>query len=272
MRIIKIKNLQETADTYCGQEIGGGEYYQLQESEIIRFRGDIKVHNHLSTEPPKLLINNGSEDLNFELGIQHLEGNHPTDVFGRPEYRRIVTQPTWLFAPKSLDYYTSKYDSLYNRKHYGADYYDSPTISDAWLQFYDVTDTELIIGENESAEDFQTRLTANCRKTVLSWETPKPFDVQGALLYIQNEPVNPAWLWCIAAPDVPEEYGGSKPFMGRGMNLQMMAVKHPHIYDAVSASTIQPDPVYHSGKIAIVIKHGLGEQIGIQFIVVGYEG
>ena len=193
------------------------------------------------------------------------------DSQDRQQFRRIVTRSEWLYQPKSLDFYTSKYNSLYNRKHYGAGYYDSPDVGDCVMQFIDASITELTTGESESDVDFQTRLTANWIKTCLCWENPIAFDVQGALLYIESTPVGNAWLWCIAAPDVPEAYGGSIPFMGRGMNLKMMMPKHPHYFDAVSASTIQPDPVYHSGRVQIQVKHAVGEQIGIQFVVILYE-
>lgn len=195
----------------------------------------------------------------------------PVDIDDRPQFRRIVTRAEWLYQPKSLDFYTAQYNSLYNRKHYGAGYYDSPDVGDCIMQFYDSSNTELTKGESEAAVDFQTRLTANCVKTILAWENEIAFDVQGALLYIERIPTEKAWLWCVAAPDVPEAYGGNIPFMGRGMNLKMMQPGHPHYFDAVSASTIQPDPVYHSGRVQIIVKHGTGEQIGIQFVVIIYE-
>lgn len=272
MAIIKLKNCQETADTYCGQEIGAGEYYQLQgEEERVTFSEDQKVQNHLSSDPAKLLVNDGTTDLSYLKGEELLEGNTPKDPDGRPQFRRIVTRPAWYYSPHSLDWTTSKYLSLYNRDHTGAGIDDGTDMADAWMQFFDDSDTELTKGAEETPAEFQARLDTDCVKTVVMFEKEESFDLQGAFLYIQNEPVDRAYLWCIFAPDIPYEYGGSKPFMGRGMNLQMIVAKEQHYFDAVSASTITPDPVYHSGKIGMYIKHAAGAKIGIQIVFVMYE-
>lgn len=271
MRVIKIKNCQEVMDTYCGQEIQPGEYYQLQSEELMRFAYDSKVINHASDEPAKLIINNGDSDLSFAAGLQLLHGTSPVDAYNRPEIRQVITKPDWLFQPKSLDFTTSKYKSLYNRKHDGNLIDDGTDAGDGWLNFYAADGSELVKDGQETDEEFQARLNTDCVKTIMSWENARAIDIKAASLYIQNEPSGRAYLWCIAAPDVPEAWGGSIPFMGRGMNLCMMAVKTPHVYDANSPSTLNPDPIYHSGKIALFIKHQAGDKIGIQFVIFGYE-
>lgn len=270
-RVIKIKNLQQTADVYCGQEIQPGEYYQLVEQEFIAFANDQKVQNHLSSDPAKILINNGIDDLNYLLGKEHLEGNSPKDANGAPVFRRIVTKLNWYYSPHSLDWTTSKYKSLYNRKHDGNGIDDGTDPGDGWLQFYDANGDELIKGQNETDEEYQARLDTDCIKTVGSFEKRESYDIQGAVLYMQDVPVDRAYLWCVFAPDIPYEYGGSKPFMGRGMNLQMMAAKVPHPFDAISASTINYEPIYHSGKISCIVKHAAGAKIGLQIVFVAYE-
>ena len=69
MRIVKIKNLQDESDTYCGQTIGSEQYYQLQnENELCEFANNAKVINHHASTPQKILINNGTDDLNFTDG------------------------------------------------------------------------------------------------------------------------------------------------------------------------------------------------------------
>ena len=193
------------------------------------------------------------------------------DGYDRPQFRRIVTRPVWLYSPRSIDWTTSKYLSIYNRKHDGNLIDDGTDIGDAWLQFYDASGVELTKGSEESAVDFQTRLDTTCVKTAMSFEKVTSYDIQAAILYLQNEPADRAYLWCIFAPDVPEAYGGSKALMGGGMNLQMMAAKIPHMFDAVSANTINYDPVYHSGKMTAFIKHTIGAKIGMQIAFINYN-
>lgn len=196
---------------------------------------------------------------------------NPVDSEHKPYINLSMTKIDWYFSPHSLDFYTSKYGSLYNRRHDGNGIDDGTDMADAVLQFYDINGTELIKAENESAEDFQIRLTANCVKTIMAWEKVESFDVIGAYLYIKNNPIGRAYMWVVAAPDIPYEYGGSKAFMGRGMNLQMMQEKINHYFDAKTSKTVNYDNVYHSGKVSTIIKHAVGEQIGIQLIYIVYE-
>lgn len=196
----------------------------------------------------------------------------PTDEQGKPYFTQSVTDTEWYYSPHSLDFYTAKYKSLYNRTHAGAGIDDGTDAGDAWLTFYDADGNEIVHGGyEETDEHYQARLTEECVKTVMHWEKQESFDVVGAQLYIGNAPVGRAYLWVIAAPDIPYEYGGSKPFMGRGMNLQMMREKSMHQFDAKTSKTVHYDPVYHSGKVDCIVKHAVGEQIGIQLIYVLYE-
>ena len=201
-----------------------------------------------------------------------VELSSPKDDQGKPYYTQSMTNTAWYYSPHSLDFWTAKYKSLYNRNHYGAEIDDGTDAGDAWLKFYDAGGAEIVQGGyEESDEAYQARLAAGCVKTVMSWEKTESFDVVGAQLYVGNAPVGRAYLWVIAAPDIPYEYGGSKPFMGRGMNLQMMREKFAHQFDAKTSKTIHYDPIYHSGKVDCVVKHAVGEQIGIQLIFVLYE-
>lgn len=182
-----------------------------------------------------------------------------------------MTDPDFYFSPHSLDFYTAKHKSLYNRLHDGAGIDDGTDKQDAVLMFYDASGAELVQGETESDVDFQTRLTGNCIKTIMRWEKDESYDVAGAQLYIEAKPQARAYLWVVAAPLIPYNQGGSKPFMGRGMNLAMMPASTYHYFDAKTSKTITYDPVYHSGMIDCVVKHAVGEQIGLQMIYILYE-
>lgn len=83
-RIIKLKNVQDSADTYCGQQIQSGSYYQLKETEFVKFATDQKVQNHMSASPSMLVVNNGTSDLEYLAGKNWLEGTVPVDSDGVP--------------------------------------------------------------------------------------------------------------------------------------------------------------------------------------------
>jgi hypothetical protein len=74
MRVVRIKNIQATVDTYIGMDIQPGAYYQVQsERELAQASADQKVQEHLSTD--KILISDGESDLNYTDGRNWLEGN-----------------------------------------------------------------------------------------------------------------------------------------------------------------------------------------------------
>lgn len=199
--------------------------------------------------------------------------SEPKDEEGRQFMRIVSTESAWHYSPRSLDFYSSKYESLFNRTHLGDGTVDgSPDIGDAWLVFYNAANEELTKGETETAEEFQIRLTATCTKTIMSFENTVNYGVFGAKLMIKDPPATRAYLWAIAAPDVPKEYGGNVCFMGGGMNLSFFANNSCIEYDGKTSSEIAYDGTYHSGKIIVVIKHAAGVQIGIQFILQYFSG
>lgn len=201
--------------------------------------------------------------------------DEPKDGEGRQLTRHVITIPEWHYSPRSLDFYTAKHKSLYNRSHYcpandatidgGAD------LGDAIMKFYDATNTLLTQGAEESDADFQIRLTANCVKTDLEFEPTFNYDIIGAKLQFRNPPTDRAYFWVVAAPDVPEAYGGNVVFMGGGMNASFFEDKGNFECDGKSVSRVTYDGTYHSGKVALITKHGVGVQIGIQFILQFYS-
>jgi hypothetical protein len=202
----------------------------------------------------------------------------PKDLDGRLYTKGVITEPEWHYAPRSLDFWTSKYNSLYNRSHYcGASGNDatidgSVDLGDARMRFYDATNTELTKGAEELAEDFQIRLTANCVKTDIEFEPHWDYDVIGAKLQIRNPPADRAYFWFVAAPDIPKEYGGNVVFMGGGMNLHFFSESETFYCDGKTTSRVTYDEDYHSGKLVIIVKHAVGVQIGIQLILQFYSG
>ena len=203
--------------------------------------------------------------------------DEPKDPEGRAYNREVITLPEFHYSPRSLDFYTCKYNSLYNRSHYcgvsgnDATIDGSVDLGDGVMKFYDATNTLLVKGAEESNEEFQIRLTAGCVKTVVEFEPTFDYDVVGAKLQVRNSPTDRAYFWFVAAPDVPAEYGGNVVFMGGGMNLHFFSEVETFYCDAKTVSHVVHDAVYHSGKLAAIVKHNVGVQIGIQLILKFYS-
>lgn len=195
----------------------------------------------------------------------------PEDKSGRQVVRIATTNDGWYYSPRSVDFYTSKHKSVYNHKHDGAGIDDGTDLGDAKIRFFDATDTEMVIGLEESDADFQLRLDSSCVKTYLDFEPLYDIDMYGCKLMIKNAPIDRAYIWAVIAPDIPESYGGSKSFMGGGMNLSMIEPKTILYTDGKSSKLIKYDPIYHSGKSRAVVKHSVGEIIGIQIVYEYYR-
>jgi hypothetical protein len=195
----------------------------------------------------------------------------PHDDEGKPVFVRSMTTTDWHYCSHAMDFYTAKHSSLYNREPDGFTVDSTTDAGDAGLRFYDANGSELVQGYEEDDETFQARLSSSCTKTCMWFENDHDYDIAGAHFYVESTPASRAYLWVIAAPGIPAEYGGRVPFMGRGMNLQMMGPKTPHTFFAESCARIRHDPVYHSGCIGAEVLHAPGEQIGIQIIYILYE-
>jgi len=196
----------------------------------------------------------------------------PMNPEGKPIFVRSMTETNWHYSSHAMDFYTAKHDSLYNRECDGFSVDSTTDSGDALLKFYDEGGNELIQSYEEDDEMFQARLSANCTKTCMWWEKTVDFDIAGAHFYLESKPVGRAYLWVLAAPGLPKEWGGRVAFMGRGMNLQMMGPGEPHTFFAESCVRMRYDPIYHSSTLGAEVLHAPGEQIGIQIIYIIYEG
>lgn len=195
----------------------------------------------------------------------------PLDSDGSLIVRPKTTKTGWHFEPRSLDFVTAKRKSLYNKK------FDTFTISggtdigDGVIRFFDSSGTELIQSLEESDIDFQTRVTDSCVVTYVDWEPHYTFDIKGLFFQIKNPPTTPAYLWVIAAPDIPAVLGGQVCFGNGGWNLSYFLDKQIFDVDGGGVKSIVYDPIYHSSKIRVLIKHDVGLQIGLQIIYKQYK-
>lgn len=184
-----------------------------------------------------------------------------TDADGAPLNRPKVTVSGWHYSPRAINWETATHNSINNTNCQGND------LGDAGVRFFDNSDTELVQGQSESDEDFQTRLDANCVKTVLWFlKLDAPYDIVGAIFSIKSAPASSAYAFLTVAPNIPAELGGMVPFFDGGLDLSMMLDKEPVYLNGRGAKTMLPDPDYHSNEMWLVVNHPTGQKTRCQVI------
>lgn len=262
-----VKNIDDEAHVWLGQQIDPNEYYEIQASEWVSWATNSSFLAALNVTARMAYDDSGNSDItDLNEAINFLKGYDltPKDSSGSPITRPKVTETGWHHEPRILDFYTSKYNSLYNRKPDAFTVAGCTDLGDAYLKFYDASGTQLIRGGEESAEDFQTRLDANCTVTIMDWQPTYDMEIVGALLFVMDVPAQDAYVWSIVAPDLPAQYGGSVPFAQGGWNLKFFTEKSVLHIDGRGAKRINYDPVYNTNKFRVLAAHPAGLKIGLQ--------
>ena len=191
--------------------------------------------------------------------------DEPKDADGSALARVKVTKTGWHFEPRNIYWKTSTAGSMFSKKFDGNTPEGGTDIGDVTVKFYDATGTALTKGAEESDEDYQIRLTANCTKTIMDWHPVHDMEiVGGAMKVVGNENKN-AWGWLIIAPDIPANYGGSVPFLQGGCNIGMFKEREFVEFDGRTPKFMAYDAVYKSNKLRVMILHEVG--LAIQVLV-----
>ena len=175
------------------------------------------------------------------------------------------------YEPRSLDFVTAKAGSLYNRKHNGGGIDDGTDYDDSYLLFYDDIDDEIVQGESESDEDYQAKLVAYCVKTALYYTPDFDYAIRSGTFMLREEVNYDAYFWCLLAPHIPAAMGGEAPFLAGGYNLSFFPAKSYITMDGQTTFLIKKDDAYLSHRIGLIVKHAVGDQIGIQMIYEHYK-
>lgn len=104
-----------------------------------------------------------------------------------------------------------------------------------------------------------------CTKTVIDFEPTFDYELIGGALRITSNPGQDVRLWIVGAPDIPAAYGGSKEFAS-GINLKFFAPNNSFDIDGRVTKYITYDPVTHSGKIRIILRHPAGTAVNMQLV------
>lgn len=245
-----VKNIDSVAHTYAGQQIQPSDSYSIQASEFYRWISSDDLLSDIANG--KAQINNGiadivsiSEQINYLKGIPSI----PLDSDGSPLQRIKVTTTGWHYQIHGVEFTTSKIDSIVSKK---ADNSDWNLATAKFYKLLEGAEVE-ITGEDLN----QTFLDENCIKTVIDWEPNFDVDIIGGLLYQASPPAENVHLWVVAAPDISEQYGGSKLFI---TSLNLKFTDNGISIDGKTPKFIAYDSTYHSGKFRIILRHPAGFQ------------
>lgn len=231
----------------------------LPTGERAAFEALVAAHDGVPLELPDLVSIDGPKDSDGSL-IQNVKH----------------TKTGWHYEPRSLDFVTSKYLSLYNRKHDGFTIAGGTDYGDGYLKFYDAAGAELSFQqtghESEDVNTFQARLDVGCVVTVMDWQPTYDMDIIGGILMIRDAPAVDTYMWTIVAPDIPEGMGGQVPHVAGGWNLSFFNSKDKIIVNGRGSKTVVYDPVFNSNKFRTAVKHAAGAKIGLQMIYEHFKG
>jgi len=196
----------------------------------------------------------------------------PKDSDGSLLNRTKLTKTGWHAEPRVLTWTTAKAASLHNRKGNGYSINGGTDHADAWMKFYTSAGQEIIKGAEESLEDYQARLLASCTCTQLFWQPKYDIEMISGDIRFSGNTGSKASGWVIFAPDIPEAYGGSVPFLTGGLPLGMINERERVNIDGRTPKFIAYDPIYNTNKAKMVVVHSAGEQVTVMLKIDLFRG
>jgi hypothetical protein len=167
--------------------------------------------------------------------------NLPKDSDGSPIHRLRAAKAGWKAQFHSMRIVTSKTDGVRSKHRDGTDIgFASYTMKD-------------INGDTTTVE-------ADCVETIINWEPTHDMEIVGGQLFQKASATAEVWLWVTAAPHIPEAYGGNIAFIEGGVCLEDIESGGVVDFDGRVAKYIAYDPINHSGRFEICLKHPAGHQ------------
>lgn len=195
------------------------------------------------------------ESLEYAQYINDQSNYNNRDTDGALITRNKAAKKGWTFLSMAIEITTSTIGgTLYCKDSAGND------IPGLTCKIYDANNAEITTPGVLNANLNQ------CVKTVLDFESGFDYEIIGGALRINANQSNDVRLWIIGAPDIPANLGGSKEF-ATGINLKFLAADASFEVDGRVAKFIQNDPVFHSSKLRILLKHPAGNNTNMQFVI-----
>lgn len=186
-----------------------------------------------------------------------VELSEPKSAENIPLFKQIYSDSSKIFKSRSFVFTTGEYGSLVNHDSDGND------IGDGDLLFFDSNRALMFKGENESVEDFQTRLDSNCRYTHIYFTHPTDFGIAKGRFMYKGSPLGKFRNWLEFAPHIPKAYGGSVACLDGAFPLDMMNPGVFYEMDGCSCLIITIDETYYSHRIGHKIEHEIGDRLKI---------
>lgn len=252
-----VKNKTEISQIWCGQTIEPNDQYEIQSTEQARWAFDETFMVALAAG--YAVINDGYSDIDpgRALNIMRQVDFLNRDDEQTPYFKQMYSQDNLKFRSKSFVFITGKYGSLVNKNSEGED------LGIGELLFFDSSRIQFVKGENESLEDFQTRLDSNCKFTWLYFTSKLKFGISRGRFMYRGTPLGEFHNWLEFAPHIPKAYGGSVPCLEGAFPLDMMIPGEFYHMDGCTCLIINLDLTYYSHRIGHKIEHEIGDKIKI---------
>lgn len=179
------------------------------------------------------------------------------DLEGNPIYRQIIASENMLFQPRCIDFTTAKINSMCNKSS------DLSDLGDAELHFFNESYQEITRQEEETDEQFQTRIDSTCEFTWLYFTPTHRYAIKSGEIRYKGTLGEEADLWIEIAPHIPKAYGGSVPFINGGIPLDHYNQNESILIDGGTCAIIELDNQNFTHRLGVKIEHGIGIKIDI---------
>jgi hypothetical protein len=243
---MKIKNNTQNEITVASTLIPAGEYYTIQNLELMKWQNDSSVLSGIGSG--QLVMNDMTNDItDVAKGINLLLGvdTTPKDSDGVAYAKTKITTTGWAYQLHCMEFETAQAGSLYSKKADGSDF------GFLTLKLFKDVNSSMVECTDQADAD------ANCVMTQIDWEPTHDFEIVGGAFKQLSIPSDDVRLWVVAVPDVPAQYGGSKLFAS-SVNLKFMGLEEGVKVDGRAPKFMPYSATYHSNKIRIILKHSAG--------------
>lgn len=237
-----IHNITDEEKTYQGRVISAGSFFQIPSTAILEFQADSQLLADLANLTIKMsadgitdFTGSGSQHIDF---LKDVLDQRDTD--GAILSRAKITQSGWSYQLIAWEVETAKNNGITAKDHNNLD------INYFTYKMYD-------------SNGAVTTTDADCTKTVVDFEPPFDYEIVGGSVYQKEQPTTNIHYHCIAVPDVPEAYGGTKVFI-RNVDLSYVPAAKGLDSDGRAPKRLAYSDTYHTNKLRFVLNHGAGVQ------------
>jgi len=190
------------------------------------------------------------------------------DDDGNQIVRTMIAEGSSTYKAKLFSFMSSKAGSIYSKDRTGLD------LGETHIHFYS-SSAEIIFQEagyeTETEQEYQTRITANCVKTICCYDSKTTYWLRGADFQLKVIPTESVFLYATMAQHIPAQYGGDVRFMDGGYDLSYLTEQHNVINcDGGAAVKVICDEVNCSHRLSVQLDHPVGFQLSLQVKVRQY--